>query len=472
MKTARSDKERQSPTGPRGSASGLLTPALWLPEGVQPVLKRLIVLGPYPTKEFFQDIVRVYDPKEILLVVDEGCNRDEVDRIASSLGSRKFQVRYASCRNCGLLHAKVYLAEWVSGGTTKQRLLWGSLNASRNGFQVNGEVVSAVTLEADQERIILPYFRQLWEGLSGSVQALDMNLTGGVRFHLPEFQFSVTPEPETFDAWVQAGRLCYKFQRDQTFAKLSLKLLNPLPPDAFQNLFTEADLREDTDRDTFRFPYLGDVVTEDGRSVPHWRASYFLETWLGFWTSDACYNAKKGAFTVQNEQQRKEVLTRIKQGVESDHRDWFERFVQCLRQALNGLRGAKEEPREFFKMREKDIDISHYRMAAFEELKNHRKRAQNSIFEERFTTGYEFHPLPRFRGAEAAEGGSFEDFVECLCESILNGLMRRKHTNQIVQAVGRKLDRIDVAQFTGRELADFLRRNWHLIGGEVRAFYK
>jgi hypothetical protein len=356
------------------------------------------VIGPYPTEDFFRQFLEAYSPKEILLVVDEGCNRDVLGRIEEVCTASKLRVRCASCRNCGLLHAKVYLAEWGTQNVTCKRLLWGSLNASQNGFHVNGEVVSAVTLNAEEERAIVPYFRHLWESPSGSVASLDLTLLGRVRLLLPAFRFfPPSPEPETFDAWVQAGHLCYKFQRDQTFAKLSVKLLKPLPKNMIERLFEKEGLRADTETDTVRFPYVQDVVKDEGPVGPRWRAKYFLETWLGFWTSDSCYRARRNEFTAHNEQQRKEVLTIIKQSDQQDRREWCDEFIERLRRVLAGIKEAGHKPQSYFWTRQNDIDLQHYRRNALEELRSHRKRAHNSIFEKRFTTGYEFPPLPRFR---------------------------------------------------------------------------
>jgi hypothetical protein len=474
MKTARSVK-RQFDRHRTAAPSGLLDASLWQPESAASVLKRLTVIGPYPTEEFFRTFLATYKPKEILLVVDDGCNRDVIDRIGKLCKSRKFEVRCASCGNRGLLHAKVYLTEWVTGSKTKRRLLWGSMNASQNGFQVNGEVASAVTLDPDQERAVLAYLRPLWEQPSGSVRSLDMILPGGVRFLLPEFEFFArSPEPKTFDAWIQAGYLCYKFQRDQSFAKLSVKLLQPLPKDAIEQILAEEGLRADSETDLVRYAYLGDVVRDEGKRGPHWRASYFVETWLGFWTSDSCYTARKNEFVAHNEHQRKEVLTLIKQATPQHRQDWCDRFTKRLWRVLTRIEAAGLPPPAYFQMRANDLDVRRYRANALKELESHYKRARNGIFEERFTKGYEFPPLPRFRGAEAVEGGSFEDFVESFCETILNGLVKRKSPNNVVQTIRRCLSQYagEMQRWTGRDLLKVLRRDWHKIGPEVQRFYK
>jgi hypothetical protein len=268
--------------------------------------------------------------------------------------------------------------------------------------------------------------------------------------------------------------LCYKFQRDQSFAKLSVKLLQPLPKAKLEQILADEGLRSDSETDTVRFAYLGDLVKDEGKAGPHWKASYFLETWLGFWTSDSCYRARKDEFAAHNELQRKEVLTLIKQATPQHRQEWCDRFIQRLRRVLTRIREAGLRPQDYFQMRQNDIEIGRYRHNALEELKSHSKRAQNGIFEERFTKGYEFPPLPRFRGAEAVEGGSFEDFVESLCESILNGLAKRKSTNHLVQTMRHSLARYaaEIHRWTGKDLLNVLRRDWHKIGTAVQSFFE
>jgi hypothetical protein len=72
------------------------------------------------------------------------------------------------------------------------------------------------------------------------------------------------------------------------------------------------------------------------------------------------------------------------------------------------------------------------------------------------------------------EGGSFEDFVESLCESILNGMMKRKTTNQIVQAMRDNLTNYasEMHRWTGEDLLKVIRRDWHKISANIQAFYR
>jgi hypothetical protein len=443
---------------------------IWRPEGVKPLLKRLTVIGPYPTVEFFRLFFREFAPREILLVVDDSWDRDEIKRIEKYCDSKgaMCQIRCASCRNGALLHAKIYLAEWGNRGTSKRRLIWGSLNASKSGFQTNGEAASAATLDSDQERSVIPYFHQLWDEAVGSVKMANAVLLDGVRLVLPPFDFrpfEMTDEPESFDAWVQAERLCYQFEKDQSFAKLSLTLKESLPNDEAKRIVNASGLLAETQRDTLRFPYLGKHDKEKGG--PHWRASYFLESWLGFWTSDSCFRANAPQFRLgpRVREQREETLGTIKLSDEGARWEWCKAFIECIHNLLGELRKAGRDPGRYLRMCRNDIEKQHYERNAWRQLCSHYERANDPVFQQRYIAGYQFFPVPRFRGTEAVSGGSFDDFLVGLCETVVNALNRRNDTNRLVKRLRRKLPS-DAGDMTGKRLLDAIRKQWPEIGAE------
>src|SRR4051794_5609981 len=60
----------------------LFDPTIWgKPSGMDAVLQRLYVVGPYPTEHFFLRVHECLDPLEVLLVVDDGCSSEEVEKI-------------------------------------------------------------------------------------------------------------------------------------------------------------------------------------------------------------------------------------------------------------------------------------------------------------------------------------------------------------------------------------------------------
>ncbi len=373
-----------------------------------------------------------------------------------------------------LVHAKLYMAEWECGTKTIKRLAWGSPNASRNGFETNAEAISFATIEDVQENTLLPYFRRPWQQDSGKVEMINTVFPGGVRLLLPEFCFRSDPAAESFEAWIQAGRLCHKYEPDQTFARLSVKLRNPLPLDKIREIFKDAGLRADTDGDVLRFAYLGQVAKGEGKKSPRWRERFFVETWLGFWTSDDSYRTCQDSFIAQNGNQRKNVLSKVKLADEVQHGRWYDEFIKRLSQAISGLKEEHQKAGNYFELKKRDLDLDHYRDKAGEQLRDHQRKAHNKIFEERFTKGYVFPPLPRFRGEEAVEGGSFQDFVHSWCESILNGMAKRKCRNLVVKAIREEFcrQRVDAKPTSGEELRAIIEAHWRQIGMNVKKFYE
>jgi hypothetical protein len=465
---------------PQASAAeppgGLFDPTLWGQSTGAAVLRRLHVIGPYPTEDFFRRVRDQLNPQEVLVVVDDGCNLDEVDRIGRVFNDKPFKVRYASCVGSGLVHAKLYLAEWESATApfTVRRLLWGSLNATRTGFENNAETASFTTVDPNQDVVLLPYFRTLWQKDSGVAKRVDTLLPGGVRLLLPAFRFTARREEESFESWIQSGRLCHKYEPDQTFARLSVTLRKPLPHDAIQSLFSDADLRMDTDSRVFQYPYLGEAAKGAGKTVPRWRARYFVETWLGFWTSEACYQAYQESFTAKNQEQRKEVLSRIRLSNKRDHSNWTSEFVRRLHHVLAGMKKQGANPTDYFYLKKRVLDTNHYIDNADNQLEAHRKRAQNKVFEERFTRGYVFPPLPRFRGTEAVEGGSFNDFVNSWCESVVSSMTKSKCVNLMVRTLREQFGGLHPAPEPsgGEELREAIDTHWKRIGPKLKAFHK
>src|SRR4051812_33990043 len=120
--------------------SELLAPAIWTIGASHPVLEHLLVIGPYPTVDFFRTFVKRFHPRNVTLVADEGCNKDVLASIRQYLRGENIvpAVRFAWCE--GIVHAKIYLLQWTSPlKASAWKLVWGSLNASANGFHKNAE---------------------------------------------------------------------------------------------------------------------------------------------------------------------------------------------------------------------------------------------------------------------------------------------------------------------------------------------
>src|SRR5438105_7160125 len=113
----------------------LFSPQIWTVGPSHPVLEELLVVGPYPTPEFFRRVIRQFEPRRLTLVVDGTCD----DAVLSSIkklfpADKQPHIRFAWC--AGIVHAKIYYLRWRQAATASSlcKLIWGSLNASQNGF--------------------------------------------------------------------------------------------------------------------------------------------------------------------------------------------------------------------------------------------------------------------------------------------------------------------------------------------------
>src|SRR5207248_68591 len=133
-----------------------------------------------------------------------------------------------------------------------------------------------------------------------------------------------------------------------------------------------------------------------------------------------------------------------------------------LRLVLNGLKQKGLNPQDYLYLWNHDIQEDHYRDEAMYRLESHQARARNRVFQERFTKGYVFPPLPPFRGAEAVDGGSFEDFVNSFCESILNGLAKQSCKSRIVLAIRDQFDLLSIRadRMTPEKLKERIQSKW------------
>src|SRR5262249_47020720 len=159
--------------------------------------------------------------------------------------------------------------------------------------------------------------------------------------------------PETFEGWIQSGRLCHKYEPDQTFARLALNLKKPLPRDSVRDVFARAGLGEETKSQTFRYSYVGDQLGDDktdNAQAPPWRSQYFLESWLGFWTSCECYRKCGNLFVAQNVDQRDAILETIRGAEKKQHKKWIDEFIGRLRQVLDGLKGKGLTPKHYLEI--------------------------------------------------------------------------------------------------------------------------
>ncbi len=452
---------------------GTLDESLWGKPSEPSTLRHITVVGPYPSVAFFASIRDNLQPEEVLVVVDDSCSVDVTREIRGLFPSERCELRFA-CRGNGLVHAKLYLLEWrvLKDNTLRFHLAWGSANPSMSGFHTNAEAMSSCPLSQASHREVLDYFATLRMDKKGSVERLNTMLSGQVQLYLPRFSFAPEAKSTSFESWIQSGRLCHKYVPDQTFGKLVLKLKDALPQSEYQRVLTASGWAADNSRDTFRYSYAGEDA-EISKPEPHWRSQYFVETWLGYWTSAACYRELRTEFASENKPRRESILRTVKFADADDHKRWIREYLDRVDNASKLIRSLGKSANKYFHLSSNgEIDVGRYQDAARGTFRNHSERANSAAFEARFVSGFEFPEMPRFRDSDQGNGASFRDFVIDLCESLCNGIIQKAPQN--------KLSKLVKTLFTGKELDNIassdlkllIESRWPKISDLIRGFHK
>lgn len=449
----------------------LWAPAYWGHPGPGFVLDRLTVVGPYPSLGFFKEVRSRFAPRSIYLVVDESWRESEIEDIRALFSKGTVKVRYASCAS--LVHAKLYLSQWLHQGRDRRvnALAWGSANASHAAFfRRNAETLSVVSLaKVEGGAAAEEYFRQLRQK-RGSVPGGDLML-GPVRLTLPAFSFRSERGLVSFDAWIQSGFLCHKFEPDQNFGKLSVHLKQPLPKSALELAAERFQLKATTEKKVLQSPYVRNVGKSQG-GAPKWRSTYFVETLLGHWTSERCYEDHIRESIPRNAR-RERALVEIRQAGRDEQEHWIDEWIDQLEDFKTYLRKVKLRPGDYFKMKSpKDIDQKLYRSRAQRQLSQQKMQAESEAFASRYCSGFDFNSVPSLRGQAEFHDAFFESF----CESALNALRKGKTCNRFSQTLRDVLATkpIELLDFTGKQLLAYLRdeSNWQEVGERLTIFHQ
>lgn len=443
--------------------------------GVTFRLSSVDVLGPYPTRSFFEQIASE-TPERVFVAVEQGWPQsymDEIDDALVGLDMAYSSVRVAPMWGNGLVHAKAYLFEWTnqSATKTKRRLVVGSANASSQGFAKDGqghaETYVVFELTGEDARIARDYFGRLREG--GDEDVVDGVWIGqgtSARAWLPPLKLT-SARPASFGAWLRRGRLCHRYERDQLFGKLLLSLKKPLPPGPLDAAFGEAGLASPGSKVIFGAAYVAGDTGLMHMPEPRWRGSYFVETTYGHWTSEECFCDRQKTFVGKGHKERQAVIEKVARMSREDERGHVDGFLARLHRAADALRAAGESPKEYFDCCDGTIDEPSYRERALNKLNQDKQQAKDPAFSARFVSGYAFPSVPRL-------DGDFFDFASSFCESVQLKLARSRNHSKIARALHSALEREAPGEFVEAESpADLFRLielTWSRIEPEMSSF--
>lgn len=435
-----------------------------------------LVLGPYISSHFFSEGIfaqrtkkkgKAQFPKSRLTIIaDQSWDDTQLNRIEDVYnGSRCKHVlfRAAPRTGAGLVHVKLY---WFSlkradGKYTKQHLLLGSANASKQGFGTNAESYIGLDVgqlvDQDARGALRQYLSDLHKGNSIE-KALDLDLGGGVWVSLPALTIRKGLDVDSFDAWLLRGRLCHQFQHDGTFGVVVLNLQKALPRQDWVQALQDAGFGERNGTSTLAWHYA--EFTEDRQDVrPKWKSQFFLETYYGHWTSAECFQGKRGFFANPRKDERKNLLDRIAQFDDSEMQANAERFVKVIEKAIGRLRErgrGSTEIRSIFKHSRGTLDEDYYRTRAIKKMGADRALAKNEDFRQRYMSGHIFPRMPQLLE-------EFDDFALSWCASVLLHINRTNTTGMLPKAIREtvgKGSKSGMQDWTVEDLLDWLRNAW------------
>jgi hypothetical protein len=452
--------------------------------GSQYFIDEALVLGPYPTAEFFKNLSArrkfflAHTPKSLLTVLaDDGWDNEQLEMISATydaIGIRsrpKVNVQLvASSDPCGLVHAKIIylILKNEAESYTKRLMLIGSANASRQGFGVHAETyihIDLADIEISQRRQMTSYIDRL--KLGDKTSELNIDIGRGSWLQLPAIRPANKHRKSGFDAWLRQGLLCHKYQPDTSFGRLKLVLEEPLPPREFEEYFTQTGFGREIDIKGFSRPYVAVSELDEGDVKSVWRDRYFIETYYGFWTSQECFKECGSEFVASKSEERKETITSIAEATAAQHQEWQSEFEKNLTELVERIKQKNDidfQVEKFFKTRSGEIDLESYREQAQKRLDADQMQANDSGFESRYTLGYSFERVPKM-------DDNFDRFAEDWCQSIIVKLNKR-NSNKIAKEIRILVgDKDSDALDSPKLLLAFLRREWDTIQSKLTAFY-
>lgn len=433
----------------------------------------IVIIGPYPTKSFFKDQLSKIKPRSITLYVDDGWPEDNILDIEwylkryTDIEFNKFRVKCPG--RDALVHAKVYLIEWVNSGNKHRRrqLIVGSHNASSSGFGKNAEALVSVDLanssEPECQKNVLQYFNSLkGEGYSDEIL---LSFNKGSYFYLPALEVSSVETASGFDAWFRRGRLCHKYSQDASFGKLPIRLKKALPIAEIENAFATEQFGKIGESTVLVRPYVNYSAIDDNESSASrmWKGRYFIETDYGYWTSAECYRDLCGEFKGWAAESRETALDWIKSASDLDRVRLVDEHVAALQNVVSQLHGRNEIAEEYLQLKAGFLDEDFYKISALAKLKQDQNKALDEEFCARFVSGFSFPLVP------SLEDG-FDNFAENFCSTLFLKSQQKRPINRLAKII-KELEGGDRIS-SGAELLAELRSNWGDLYSQLISFYR
>lgn len=432
-------------------------------------VESMVIVGPYPSKHFFVGPgslsgCRRARSVRVTLVADDGWPLQKIKDIEKAFckpGKKRSLSILRASDSSNLVHVKAYYIVWkrIGSKSRKRTLLLGSANASRQGFGGHCESFISLDLAAIKDstdrQSVRDYFETIQEYASaGSAELLQVNpiwfwIGKGTSAwaSLPAMTvkaLDAEPSASTFIGWLRRGVLCHKFQPDNNFGKIKVTLRRPLPQGELQLLLEDSGFTTEGDQNSIVTPYLA-LANESGNTItskftesrpPAWLRALFIETRLGFWTSEECYAQHGRRFRSVGAGSRAEKLQRLRLASESQISSWLETAVNAVklfRAKISEKWGVEVADSYFVEKGSFEEWLERFRVIARQKIARDRAKAADKEFRSRHVSGYEFFAMPQL-------GEDMREFVTSFCRTIELKNSGGKVMNLLASVVRDKFD--------------------------------
>lgn len=442
----------------------------WTPEAA-------LVVSPYVEVEFFTRIARDLNPKRLHVVIDDGCRREDRQTVmdAVAAGGRKrspfLKLKLGSAR--GLVHLKLFYICWrTPGGRAAHSLVFGSANATRQGFSGvdNAELVADCTLTATSHGDVIDWCGRVIHATcaAGEVTVPAMHgalLAKGMRLRLPAITVGrEIAAVSDFDLWIQRGYLLSTYRPDPSFLRVLVPLAKALPSAEQARLAALAGF-EFSQTKSVRHRYIDDGSREDdpgeesgaeAQNIGNWRRKLFTWTHLGEWCSETCFLAHKTEFKRRNHEKREAALSRLR-----DLRDAKARAAarELFLDKMSALWKVFGDQAPEFLFGRQEVDRNLYGKIFNERIERDLELIDDKEFESRYIAGFEFVQVPRFRNDVAG----WRQFMDSLGRQLALDVTRGRSQSKLLGAIrdaAHKADEDGIMLQDPKSLIDFLREVW------------
>lgn len=420
----------------------------------------VLVVTPYVEKKFFERLTEGLRPRRLSVIIDDGCRADDIgmvtDAVSKGACGKGAGLACVLGSAPGLMHLKLFYIVWrTPGKRTARTLIFGSANATRQGFggAVNAELIASCSLTMGRHAEVIAWCDAAIAAARSKDQvkvaaARDVELSKGMRLRLPALTVGRKKSAvASFDLWVQRGWLLSEYRPDPSFLQIPINLAKGLTQTEQQRLVADSGfIVPAKKRLTFPYalpdgPLTGDVDYEDDDGdeddeIANWRRKFFVWTQLGEWCSDDCYAREHHRFRKKNSEQREARLRGLKAMQSLPVREGERtRYLSSMTRLWTDL---GEEAGEFLNGGDA-VDEEYYAERFDQRVDRDLALMEDEEFRLRYLRGYELSPVPRFR----PDVRGWRDFLDSLVRQLCLDHTRTRSQSRLLHAVSEAIDLVE-----------------------------